>query len=127
MGRIIAGAVVGFIVWSILWVGSSAILTVVWADYAAGVETMNFSNGMLVLALIRSFICSIIAGFVAVLVSKELSKTTLGLGILLLVFGLFVQISAWNLFPVWYHLIFLLLLIPLTILGGKLKHREPLV
>jgi hypothetical protein len=126
MGRIILGVIVGFIVWSILWVGSSEILMVASTDYAKSMETMNFSSGMLIFSLIRSFICSIAAGFVAVLLAKEFFKTTLGLGILLLVFGIFVQIGVWDKIPVWYHLIFLALLIPLTMLGGNLKKQEPL-
>ena len=46
--------------------------------------------------------------------------TTLILGILLLIVGVLVQAMVWNLLPIWYHLIFLILLIPATIAGGKL-------
>ncbi len=126
MGRIILGVVVGFIVWSILWVGSSSIMMAVSADYAKTMETMEWGTGNLIFALVRSFICSIVSGFVAVLIAKEFSKTTLGLGVFLLLFGIAVQASIWNKMPVWYHLVFLIMLIPLTILGGKLKKQEPL-
>lgn len=121
MLKIILGVVVGFIVWSIIWVGGSAILEAVWLDYSTSMQTLKFSSSMLIIALIRSFIASILSGFIAVIISKEFSKTTIGLGVLLLAFGLFVQIASWSVFPVWYHLVFLILLIPLTILGGKLK------
>jgi hypothetical protein len=43
------------------------------------------------------------------------------LGVLLLAFGLMVEVMAWNYLPIWYHLIFLVLLIPFTVLGGKVK------
>ena len=33
------------------------------------------------------------------------------------------HITLWEKFPVWYHLTFLLSLIPLTLLGGKLELR----
>ena len=45
----------------------------------------------------------------------------LGLGILLFLFGAMVQAMAWNYIPIWYHVIFLALLIPMSILGGRLK------
>ena len=126
MGRIILGVVVGFVVWSVLWVGSSSLMAVAWSDYANAMVTMKFGSGMLLIALIRSFVFSIIGGFIAVLLSKEVSKTTIGLGVLLLLFGIFVQALNWQHFPIWYHIIFLGTLIPLTILGGKLIKREPL-
>lgn len=121
MVKIILGVIVGFIVWSILWVGSAAIMSAVSADYAEAMITMKFSNMWLIVAIVRSVIFSILSGLLAVLISKEFSKTTIGLGVLLLLFGIFVQVSVWNVFPVWYHLVFLALLIPMTILGGKLK------
>jgi hypothetical protein len=124
MLRMILGVLAGFLVWSIIWVGSSTILMALSADYAKSMETMSFSIEMHVFALIRSFICSITAGWISVLVSKEFSKTTFCLGVLLLVFGLFVQVSVWDKLPVWYHVIFLSMLIPLTFAGGKLKKIE---
>ncbi len=124
MVKIIFGVIVGFIVWSILWVGSAAVMSALSTEFAASMKTMEFSTTFLVVALIRSFVCSIIAGFVAVLISKEFSKTTIGLGVFLLVLGIVVQASIWDKMPVWYHLVFLALLIPLTVFGGKLKKQE---
>jgi hypothetical protein len=40
---------------------------------------------------------------------------------LLFLFGLMVQIVAWRYIPIWYHFLFLFLLIPVTIAGGKLR------
>jgi TRAP-type C4-dicarboxylate transport system permease small subunit len=54
------------------------------------------------------------------LIAKEDKLTNLILGILLLAFGILVQVVAWNYMPIWYHLIFLALLIPMTMIGGKL-------
>ena len=121
MLKIILGVIIGFVIWSILWVGSAALMAALIPDYAEAMESMKFDSMWLIIAIVRSVIFSILSGFIAVLISKEFSKTTLGLGVLLLLFGIFVQVSVWNVFPVWYHLIFLALLIPMTVFGGKLR------
>ncbi len=120
MLRIILGVVAGFFVWSILWVGIDAVLKGVWAGYKENVEAMSFSPAMLIVPLILSAVCSIIAGFVAALIARENSKSPLILGALLLIVGIFVQIGVWDKIPLWYHLAFWILLIPMTVFGGKL-------
>ena len=76
---------------------------------------------ILILGLIRSVIFSVISGFIAASIARENTKSTVGLGILLLLFGIFIQSIFWNYVPLWYHIPFLLQLIPMTILGGKLR------
>ena len=131
MVRIILGVIVGFIVWSILWVGSDAVFSVIspdWSkaseDFRAAVENKTpyaLSSTVLLALLVKSFIVSIISGFIAAVIARENTKSTLVLGVLLLLFGIFVQASYWNYMPLWYHIPFLVLLIPMTILGGKFR------
>jgi len=121
MLRIVLGVIVGFIVWSILWVGIDAVLRAVWSGYDESVKAMTFSSTMLIIPLVLSAFCSIVAGYVAVLIARENSKSPLILGILLLIFGIFMQISVWDKIPLWYNLAFWILLIPMTILGGRLR------
>lgn len=33
MGRIILGAIVGFVVWSVIWVGSEKIMSAIWPEW----------------------------------------------------------------------------------------------
>lgn len=131
MGKIILGVVVGFIVWSVLWVGSDAVFSAIspdWgktsADFQAAAENktpFTLESWILIVLLVKSFIVSIISGYVTALIARENFKSTFGLGILLVIFGIFIQSAYWNYMPLWYHIPFLLLLIPMTILGGKLK------
>lgn len=133
MMRIILGVLAGFIVWTILWVGSDAVFMVLspgWYgrnlnEFQAAIDSKSTNytadSTLLLIGLIRSVIVSLIAGFTAALIAKENSRSTLFLGILLLLFGIFIQSIYWNYVPLWYHIPFLLLLIPMTILGGKLK------
>ncbi len=120
MMKIILGIVAGFFVWSILWVGIDAVLKGVWTGYNESVEAMSFSPAMLIVPLILSAVCSIISGFVAALIARENSKSPLILGVLLLVVGIFVQMAVWDKIPLWYHLAFWILLVPMTVFGGKL-------
>jgi hypothetical protein len=124
MLKIILGVAAGFIVWSILWVGVDAILRSVWTSYSESVKTMTFSSVMLIVPLILSAIVSIVSGFVAALISKEHSKAPLFSGILLLIVGIFVQLGVWDKIPLWYHLTFWVLLVPMTVLGGRLRSRK---
>jgi hypothetical protein len=132
MLRIILGIIVGFIVWSILWVGSDFVLMAIspgWygahqTEFEAAVNNktpFTADSWVLIIGLIRSVIFSVISGYIAATIARENAKVTLGLGILLLLFGIFIQSIFWNYVPLWYHIPFLLLLIPMTILGGKLR------
>jgi hypothetical protein len=132
MVRIILGVIVGFIVWSVLWVGSDALIAALspgWygkslTDFQTAVDNKTpytVDTTILIISLIRSVIFSIISGFAAAWIARENSKTTLALGVLLLLFGIFIQSVYWSYIPLWYHLIFLILLIPMVIWGGKLK------
>jgi hypothetical protein len=39
----------------------------------------------------------------------------------LLLMGIGFEVSAWQLTPVWYHLVFLVLLVPAVLYGGRLR------
>ena len=132
MLRIILGVVAGFIAWSIVWVGSDQVLISLspawYGAHQVGFQAAMFNQqpftpdtSILLMHLVRSVLISIMAGFIAAVVAGENRRSPLALGIVLLLFGIAVQAMAWSYLPVWYHLIFLLLLIPMTILGGKLK------
>lgn len=131
MVRIILGVIAGFIAWSILWVGGDQVLinTIGWYGEHQNAFEKAFTNKdpfqadttVLGMNIVRSVITSLIAGYLTAIVANENRKSTLILGILLLLFGAAVEIAAWNYLPVWYHAVFLVLLIPVTIAGGKLK------
>lgn len=133
MLRIILGVIAGFLVWTILWVGTDAVFMAIstsYREYMEGFQNaletkqpFELSSMILLLTLFKSFACSIISGLIAALIARENLKSTLLLGVLLLAFGVFIQSVYWNYIPLWYHISFLLLLIPMTFLGGKLKRH----
>ena len=135
MLRIILGVIAGFIVWSIVWIGMDALLAAISPDWFGRIFT-DFQNAVSrnepfmppdsvsVYLIFQSVLCSLIAGLTAALIAKENRKSTIALGVLLLITGVFVEAAHWNYFPVWYHIVFLLLLIPATVLGGKLRNKN---
>lgn len=131
MLRIILGVIVGFIVWSIIWVGSDQVLisSIDWyGEHYHGLEKAMFNKTpfsplmtVLIMNLVRSMIVTLIAGYMAALVANENKRSPLVLGIILLIFGVIVEVMYWNYLPIWYHFVFLFLLIPVSVAGGKLK------
>ncbi|MEM7344002.1 MAG: hypothetical protein AAF485_07150 [Chloroflexota bacterium] len=121
MLRIILSVLAGFFLWTILWLTSNAALAALMPNSFR--EDGSTSNvGLLITILILSIIFSIVAGYVAAKIAQTGKWTAAwALGILQLVVGVFVQLQFWNVLPLWYHLIFLALLLPGILLGAKLK------
>ena len=55
------------------------------------------------------------------LIAGENKRAPLILGFLLLALGLLKVVMSWPYVPIWYHLIFTAILLPMTIMGGRLK------
>ena len=132
MIRIVLGVITGFITWVIMWFGSEKILSAIWpegfgAHQRAFEEVVN--NGgqftadttMLLIHIVLGSIVSVMSGFLAALIAGENKRAPLVLGFVLLAFGLLKAVVSWPYVPIWYHVIFTALLIPMTIVGGKLK------
>lgn len=132
MVRIILGVIVGFVVWTILWLGSDKVLMSLSPAWY-GSHQLTFEGALmtgtgftpdptiLLIHIVRASIISIMSGFIAAMVAGENRKTPLALGVVLLLVGVAVEAMAWNYLPIWYHLIFLVLIIPMTLLGGRMK------
>ncbi len=68
---------------------------------------------------------SVLAGFITALVGgKTPMPAVWALSILQLSIGIAVEASYWNLMPVWYHLVFLALIVPATVYGGKVRTKR---
>lgn len=135
MLRVILGVIAGFVAWSIIWVGSDAMLQAFspgWFGAQKNSMALAVVNGesfrtdttIVIIDLVRSVIASIMSGFLAAMVAGENRRTPLILGVILLIVGVAVQVHLWNVFPVWYHVVFWALLIPMTVLGARMKQTS---
>ena len=131
MVRTILGVVAGFFAWMIVWFGFELVLSAVWPEFAAhqaafqeaiehdGLFTPN--SAILLIHVVLASIVSVISGFVAALVAGGNKLAPLIVGFLLLAVGLLKAAMSWAYVPVWYHLLFTAVLLPMAVLGGKLR------
>jgi uncharacterized membrane protein len=121
MGRIIAAVVVGFVLWSAIWLVLGMVVTKV-APEAAPVEGQRLeSTGILLLFIAIAVVISALSGFVAVKIAPaSANKAGWILAVVLLIFGVIVEVSGWDTTPAWYHVVFLVLLVPCVLGGARL-------
>ena len=131
MVRIVLGVIAGFFAWAIVWVGSEKILSAIWPE-GFGAHQRAFeaalANGgqftanttLLLIHIVLASIVSLMSGSLAALIARENTRAPLVLGFLLLAVGLLKAVMSWPYVPIWYHVIFTAILLPMAILGGKL-------
>ena len=118
-GRIILAVLAGAAVWAVLWIGGTTLAQSLFPAQLAPGQPVTSIAAMLGLIL-YSVLLSLLAGWVTALVARaNWSAAVWALAILQLTLGIIAEASAWKLLPVWYHLVFLALVVPATVLGGK--------
>ena len=117
-----AGAVIwGLFAWVVVSSIGDRLLRLGWAAYAAVEPTMIFTLGMMGARLLIGAVSTLAGGFVAGYVCDRHRGTVLVTGAFLLLLFLPVHYALWSKFPVWYHLVFLGSLVPLTWAGAELR------
>lgn len=121
MIRAIVGVVVGYIVWTVLWLGAGMFLLPE-AGAKVGRGEAFTEAGPLAIAIGVSVACSLAAGFTCakIVAGKPGLGAAGALCASLLATGILVQASIWKLEPLWYHLTFLVLLAPMTLAGFRM-------
>lgn len=117
----LAGVLAGYAVWTVVFLGGSAVVR----STMAGVHDADGFTGdglALALYLLLSFAASVLAGLTTSRIAGGGRPVWILAG-LLLATGIPVQASAWDRLPIWYHLIFLGMLVPMTLAGGRRASR----
>jgi hypothetical protein len=120
MWRIILGAIAGLLAWILLVTITGLIMRAIWSEYAAVADSMAFTLPMLVARLVISAVTLLAAARLTTVIAPRAIAATVLLGAVLLVAFIPIHINLWDRFPAWYHLTFLLTLIPLSVLGGRI-------
>lgn len=124
MGRAIAAVVVAFMLWPTLWLGFNKVMEMALPDLINPPEPLTHA-GVLIGFVVYSAVISAVAGYACAAIRKESPmKTVWVFAIIQLAVGVFVEISYWALMPVWYHLVFLALIVPATVWGGTLRAKR---
>jgi hypothetical protein len=130
MLRTILGVAGGFFAWLTVWVVSEKITSALWPAFGVHQEAFQAAitdggdftaeGAMLVTHIVLGSIVSVISGFLAALIAGGNSRAPLIMGFLLLAMGLLKAVMSWSYVPIWYHILFTALLLPMALLGGKL-------
>ena len=130
MVRIVLGVIAGFFAWLIVWVGSEKILSAIWSGFGAHQRAFEEAiknggqftadTGALLTHIVLGSIVSLMSGSLAALIAGKNTRAPLVLGFLLLAVGLLKAVMSWPYVPIWYHVIFTAILLPMVIMGGKL-------
>ncbi|MDX2111899.1 MAG: hypothetical protein SFY80_16850 [Verrucomicrobiota bacterium] len=109
--------IVGYAVWTAFWLGGNAgfrAFGITPRDPSSKIE----SSGTLLALLVLSVFASVAAGYLSGLIASGKAPAYICAG-LLLATGIAVQLGVRSLFPIWYHATFLLLLVPVFLLGSS--------
>lgn len=132
MLRIILGVIGGFVSWMFLFIGIEKIISALWPAFGVNQKAFEdaIKNGasagftadttMLLTQVVFGSIVSVLAGYLAALIAGENSRAPLFAGILLLLMGIAKAAMSWQYVPIWYHVVFTAMLLPMAVVGGKL-------
>ena len=124
MMRLILAMFAGIIAWSLVaWLLNIG-LRFALPGYAAAEPEKTFTVAMQAARLVMGALASLAGGAAAGWIDRPAGPSVCILAIVLLAAFIPMHVALWTQSPVWYHLTFLLLLAPLTLLGSLLGHRR---
>jgi hypothetical protein len=130
MWRMVASIVAGLVAWVVVVTILNFGLRAAIPDYRAAEATLQFTLAMKIGRLIEAALTSLAAGAVIGWIDPSRRWTPWLVGAIVLAAFLPVHVKLWNSFPAWYHLSFLVPLVPLVVIGAALVRgsgsRQPL-
>ena len=119
MWRTIGSIVAGLVAWAVIVTLLNFGLRAAIPGYHAAEATLQFTMAMKIGRLTEAALASIAAGAVVGWISPNKWAPWLA-GLIVLCLFLPVHVQLWSKFPVWYHLAFLVPLVPLVALGAAI-------
>jgi hypothetical protein len=123
MAKRILAVIAGLVVWVVIAAVAGLILRGAWPAYAAVADAMTFTLPMMFARLSIGAVATLAAGWVTAVASRRSTLAALTTGLILLVLFIPQHIMLWTRFPIWYHLTFLVSLVPLAYMGGQIAAR----
>jgi hypothetical protein len=121
--RSILAFVAGFLAWWVVVTLINFVLRATIDGYGAAEPKLSFTLGMMIARLAMAAVTSLAAGAVTRWVAPSSERPVWAVGIVVLALFIPIHIGVWHAVPVWYHLAFLLTLVPLVVLGSRLVCR----
>jgi len=120
MKRSVLACLAGLLTWIVVVTVINRVLRLSLPNYTAAEKTLQFTLGMKWARLLMAVMTSVVAGAVIGWISRSSRWAPLIVGSVVLAMFLPMHIAIWSKFPVWYHLTFLLTIIPGVIVGALL-------
>lgn len=124
MKRAIFSVVAGLVVWALVASLLNRGLRAGLPGYVLAEPTLTFTPGMKVARLILGALASLAAGATTGRIAPSRTGLPWVLGAIILAAFIPAHVQLWAKLPVWYHLVFLITLVPLVALGGALTRSR---
>jgi hypothetical protein len=124
MKRSILACLAGLLTWVVVVTVIDHVLRLILPGYTAAEHTLQFTLAMKWARLSMAIVTSLAAGAVTRRVAPASRWAPWIVGSVVLAMFVPAHISIWRKFPVWYHLTFLLTIIPAVLAGARLAARR---
>ena len=124
MKRSILACFAGLLTWAVVVTVINRGLRLSLPNYTAAEHTLQFTLAMKWGRLLMAIVTSLAAGGVTRWISPSSRWAPLIVGSVVLAMFLPVHIAIWSKFAAWYHLTFLLMIIPAVLVGALLPPRR---
>lgn len=125
MKRSILACLVGLITWIVVVSVINRVLRMSLSNYTTAEQTLQFTLTMKWARLLMAIATSVVAGAVTRWVAPSSRWAPWIVGSIVLAMFLPLHIAIWSRLPAWYHLTFLLTIIPAVLAGALLPpHRN---
>ncbi len=124
MWRTIAGIVAGLVAWAVIVTLLNFGLRAALPGYHAAEATLQFTLGMKIGRLTEAALTSLAAGALVSRIAPASRWAPWIVGLITLALFLPEHVRLWDRFPVWYHLTFLVTLVPLVVAGAWIGSRS---
>jgi hypothetical protein len=120
MKRSILACLAGLLTWIVVVSVINRILRLSMPNYTAAEHTLQFTLAMKWARLLMAIVTSVAAGAVTGWISRAGRWAPWIVGGVVLAMFLPLHIAIWSKFPAWYHLTFLLTIVPAVLVGALL-------
>lgn len=126
IARVLAGLLLG---WATSWVvlhGGFTLLRAAWPDYAAADPDRAYTLAMLLVRLVIFSTMIAATSAVATLAAGD-KRMAWFAGLVVLAVSIPPHLypgTVWEEYPAWYHIVYLLSIVPIAVAGGTVAHRH---
>lgn len=122
MWRTIGAIVAGLVTWAVVVTILNFGLRLWLPGYVQVEHALTFTLAMKIARLSIAAVSSLVSGAIVRGLAPANDWAPWAVGVVILLLFLPSHVYLWNRFPIWYHLTFLLTLVPFVVLGARLAH-----